>query len=126
MNLAENGCLLAYLQKTRASQNYQNISNPESDLTLAKKVKLAFGIAKGMEHLGKKKVSGKMRKFYLNLSVVLSIDQLIDSSMDSFFSLFVVILSWWHSPSKIEFKLTNKCKHKIIAKNSKREDEIKG
>ena len=52
-----NGCLLRYLQDHRQETGDQNVDGSKTPLSYAEKLKLAFGIVKGMCHLAKKKAS---------------------------------------------------------------------
>lgn len=62
VKFAENGCLLNYVRK-HTKQHYgnadyvntANVENEAKGITLVEKLRLAYGIAKGMEHLAKMK-----------------------------------------------------------------------
>ena len=58
VKFAENGSLIKYLQSNRqeTGHGYENINNQKTDLEYAEKLKFAYGIARGMNHLGKQRV----------------------------------------------------------------------
>ena len=58
VKFAENGSLINYLQSHRqeTGHGYENIDNNKTDLEYAEKLKFAYGIARGMNHLAKQRV----------------------------------------------------------------------
>ena len=71
VKFAENGCLLDYVREHKKQDygyaNYINtniVENESKGITQIEKLRLAYGIAKGMEHLAKMKVKNAFRLFY--------------------------------------------------------------
>ena len=55
VRLAENGCLLNFLQKSRDNP-YVNVNQPEICFTRDDRIRIARDVANGMLHLSNKKV----------------------------------------------------------------------
>ena len=61
VRLAENGCLLNYLQRSRENL-YVNVNKPKISFTSSERTRIARDIANGMLHLSNKKVRGSTSK----------------------------------------------------------------
>ena len=61
VRLAENGCLLNYLQRSRENL-YVNVNKPKISFTSSERTRIARDIANGMLHLSNKKVRGSTNK----------------------------------------------------------------
>lgn len=60
VKLAENGCLLSYLQKRgKAGVEYENVKPEAIPLTERERMGFALDVSKGMDHLSKMKVIDK-------------------------------------------------------------------